>query len=556
MLLICILFSGIVFAEISQEDTTWKGLIELNLSKTNFSQNEPITGTIRIHNQENYPIVGQRIVLQIAQGDYSYPSQLNSNDNIILEETINEIWVLPDSYVDVPFSLPNQGGGDFRIDLYSWVVKSKFIGSSSILMAPVSQKFSVEGQEREKDAIIHRELTIFEKRFVGPVGFPIESGQGFTGNIYVYNPTDKTKSNLKIGIKMCDWAIVFCETSEEKFFDVPSLSPGEDSSVVVDLTAPEIPSAYAMQITLYNGEKVESIYKSRVIVTGGTAKLRKIYLDGLATKNYSINIFYSGSPDHFTNPIFEDFSLGLEIFRNDEIIEEDSVNVDSIEVLEIAQQKFMINSKIFDKVCVNITKDSTIYEQECFNVPIEEIQTFYDEENPQVVQVNWTYNEKKEELEFTLTREEEMDARVFIITSDKTIYEKAFAGSENFTETIYLPKENYTMVVDDFIAKKQIHYDLFFNVDAKLLDQEIIGDLSTESKGIPQCLGTICEQGTVCAGMSYESIEGICCTTSCIQAINPLETQFLSIPLIFWVAIIFVIIAIFIGVKAIERLRK
>jgi len=132
LLLTCILFSGIVFAEISQEDTTWKGLIELNLSKTTFSQNEPITGIIRIHNQENYPIVGQRIVLQIAQGEYSYPSQINPNDNIILEETINEMWVLPDSYVDMPFSLPNQGGGDFRIDLYSWVVKSKFVGSSSI----------------------------------------------------------------------------------------------------------------------------------------------------------------------------------------------------------------------------------------------------------------------------------------------------------------------------------------------------------------------------------------------------------------------------------------
>ena len=319
---------------------------------------------------------------------------------------------------------------------------------------------------------------------------------------------------MKIGISVCEWATVFCETHDEKFFDVPSLEPGKGIGVVVGLTAPQLPSAYAIQLTLYDGEETESIYKSRVIVSGGTAKARKIYLDGLDTKNYSLSVLYSGSPDHFAYPVFENFSIGMEIYRSGVMLEDEYAEIDSIATTDIFSQKFSIKSKLFDYVCVKVKKDSVVYEEECFTAEIEEIQKAYDIVNPPVVQAEWKYNDKKEELEFTLTREGGMDARVFIITTEKTVYEKEFIGEGPFTETIYLPKENYTMVVDDFIAKKQVHYDLFFNVDAKLLDREIIGDVPSELAGLQLCSGIICEAGTVCAGASYESLDGICCTTS------------------------------------------
>jgi hypothetical protein len=542
---------------ITQEDTLWNGIVELNLAKTNYSENAPITGTIRVHNQEDYPLVGQRIVLQIAQGEYGYPSQSNSNDNIILENTIDDIWVLPNSYKDIDFSLENPGGGEFRIDLYSWVEKSKFIGSSSILMAPISKEFSVEGKTRTQDAVIQRELTMFE-RVTGPVGFPVDAGEEFSGKVYVQNRSDKTKTGMRLGVAVCDWATVFCKNLDEQFFDVPSLESGKGVAVVVNLTAPDLPSAYAIQLTLYggnNGKKIESIYKSRVIVTGGTSKARKIYLDGLDTKKYSLSVLYSGSPDHFTFPLFENFSIGAEIYNGGQLIEEEYVDVGSITSPDIFEQKFNINSTLFDYVCVKIKKDSIVYEQECFNVEIAEIQKAYDAKNPPVVQADWTYNDKKEELEFTISRDGEIDSRVFIITTDKTIYEKSFSGDGPFTEKIYLPKENYTMVIDDFIAKKQVQYDLFFNLATQLLDKEVIGDVPSEFKELSKCSGTICETGTVCAGASYESIEGACCPTSCIQTAS-IGEQILSVPLIVWIAIILVIVAIFMGRSALKKVRK
>ena len=546
---------ALALEDASAFDTTWNGAVTIETDKEVFDAGEEITGMIRIHNSEEYPLVGQRIVLHLAQGTYDYPSQLNNEDNILLEETINDIWVLPGDYVDLPFALEGQAGGQYRIDLYSWVTKSKFIGSSSILLAPVSAEFEVTGAEKE-EAVIFRELTIFENRFTGPVGFPVEPGEKVSGTVYVYNPTQETKSNLKLGVAVCEWAAVFCDELEEEMFDVPDVVPGDELGVVVSLAAPDMPSAYAVQLTLYDGDEIESIYKSRIIVTGGTAKARKIHLDGLETGDYSLTVYFAGSPDHFNYPDFNNFSVGMEIYEEGALLEEKSTEVESIATGQTMKETFGIAAKAFDYVCVKIRKGPEVFDEECFIAEIEEIQEAYDAAHPPLVEVDWSYNDAKENLTLNLEREGEMDVRIIIFTTEKTVYENTFDGGEKFSDTFYLPIENYTMIVDDFGAKKQQVFELFFNVETQLQGSEIIGDVPADFREPGPCTGTVCGQGTVCSGITYDSLDGACCTASCVPSSMVLGEGVLAVPLILWVALIFVVIAAFMGSRAIRKVRK
>ena len=84
-LLLCI---GFVFSETLQpSDLTWTGSMSVTLDKDTFGAGENITGHIRIANKEEYPIIGGIISLQIAQGEYDYPSQFTTSDNVVFEKT-------------------------------------------------------------------------------------------------------------------------------------------------------------------------------------------------------------------------------------------------------------------------------------------------------------------------------------------------------------------------------------------------------------------------------------------------------------------------------------
>ena len=567
ILLIFVFLFGMVLAQdVTPDDILWDGAVSLNLDKELFSDNEEITGIIRVYNNEAYPIVGQRIAIHLGEGTYDYPSQF-AKDNIIAEKQIDDIWIIPEDYQDFEFSFPAQGAGEYHVDVYSWVLKSKLVGASAIYLGPITREFTVQGEKNEEKAIINRELSFFGLNdTIGPVGFPVEPGGEFSGTAYIYNPSENKKQDLKLGVSICDWASVFCKDVEEIEFEIGELKAGYGKVVDIAIDVPEIPSAYAVKMTLYKGSEIESIYRSRVIAEGGTAKLRKIYLDGLDNANYSLSAILSGSPDHFNFPDFEDFSIEMEVFLEDESIEKDSVDVeiigttieneDGVFVPDVIMQFFDIKASLFDHICVRVEKDSRIFEEECFDADIKAIQEAYDIANPAPTKVDWDYKEEKEELTITLDREEGMDVRVTIFSEGEIFYEKEISETSHFEETIWLAKDNYTMIVDDLVLKEQMVYDLFFMFEASQLENPIIADVPDEFKAPRLCEEKICEDGFSCSGQVYESSEGLCCTSECVPSIGVNSFEILSLPLIVWVALILATIAAFFARKAFMKVRK
>ena len=553
IVLICLVLLLSITFSYTPEDLIWDGYVKINFDKTTFSPDENITGNIVIINDEDYPIVGERLVFQIGEGTYDYPSQ-HATDNIFFESVATDVWVLPNSIKSVPFSLPKQSSGNYHFDFYSWIVKSKFVGSNAIFYGVKSKELIISGEQTTNRAQIVRNLTKFgPNNTVGPQGFPINADEQFNGTVVISNPSNQTKSNLELVISMCDWSSAFCENAEEKTFNVPAIAPNSTIEVNVELTAPKIPSAYEINLVL-KGNGIESIYKSRVIVSGPTAKVRKVYVDGLSNKNYSLNVLYAGSPDHFNNPVFENFDIEMEIYNENALIEEVSETIASIETGEIASKTMNIKSKIFTKACVRFTKNTTVLEEECFTVPIEELQKAYDKAFPEIIKVNWTYNESNESLNLELYKErtDGLDLRLKLMDSSQVLKEEIIK-TDNSKENLvlYAPKENLVLTIDDFYAKEQIVVKL--ELDPSKLDLVI-----DENKVVLfECSGKICEEGTVCSSQTINSTIGACCNTKCVPEVESSgELMIFGIPFIFWIAIIILIGAIFVLGNTIHVAKK
>ncbi|MCX6801004.1 MAG: hypothetical protein NTZ73_02355 [Candidatus Diapherotrites archaeon] len=521
----------------SFEDLIWKGAVTIQLDKAEFQSGEPITGKITLLNSENYPLLGAKVVVQLAQGKYDYVAQFTTKDNVISEKNYGDIWILPNANKTINFSVDAQESGEYRIDIYSWALKSILIGNSAIFLAPASKEFKVSGGSAEAKASIDRENTKFNDT-VGPVGFPVEPNGEIKGVVRVSNPSTVPKDSLKLHVSMCDWASAFCENPEETVVDVISIPAGGTVDVQVAMKAPAIPSAYEINLKLFNGDKTESVYKNRAIVAGGTAKFRKIFIDGLDVGKYSLNLLIAGSPDHFNYPAFEGYSIKAEIYDGEKLIEEKSAEGEKLgaggeEFRYIILQSFNLESKKFTKICAKIEKGGTIYEQECFPAPIEEIQAAYDARHPRVVKVTWAYEESAETLSLTLEKES-INARVRIFSSDETLFEEQINQPGIYKKSIYLRKGDLTMTVDDFDAKRQQMFTLDFS--------------SKQSEGQAQpteCAGIICSAGEACRGNSYKSVQGLCCIGTCQPAIEPISfLSIFSIPFILWAAIIIIVIAL------------
>jgi len=542
-------------------DLTWNGLVTVSLDNDKVTEGSPITGTVVIDNLEQYPIVGERLVFQVGSGEYKYPSQFAS-DNIVSETSIIDIWVLPSSNKIIPFSIPSLKAGKYHLDTYSWVLKSKLIGASSVMYNPQTIDFEVTGQTTKPNAEIDRAQTVFgdeSKWYSGPVGFPVKSEEKFFGKVFIKNPSTETKSSMKLEISMCDWAVVFCDptTLEKKTFDVPSIAAGATAEVAVELTAPSIPSAYEINMQLKNASSTESIYKNRVIVSGGTSKARKIYVDGLADRNYLLNVFIAGSPDHFTNPDFNDFTLSVEIYDEAQKLEEKSVNIAGIGMDDVLMQPFDVTDKMFTKACVKVKKDGKTFESECFTVPLKELQEAYDAAHPELVKAEWRYDESGKALTITLTKKTKpVNAKVRIFTSSKTIILENVSQASPYTKTFTVEKDDLTMTVDDFDAKRQQVFNLTLNLGDKTQLASEVDPNATEATENGDCTMNVCANGQVCQGKSYTSPQGLCCSGACSEGVSSTGILGEEVPFIFWMALIMIVLAATIGAGTLTKAKK
>jgi len=543
---------------VTQDDLSWNGFLDISLDKTSFGPSENITGTISAVNSEDFSVIGGKIVIQVGQGTYEYPAQF-AEDNTLLEQTItSDLWLLPTSMKATNFSLPPMKSGDYHLDAYAWVLKSKFMGSNAIFYGPKTAYFTVTGTAATTNAEIVRSKTYFTNgtdNSIGPVGFPVSAGGQFSGKVYVTNPTTSTKSGLTLLVSVCDWSSAFCDNPKETSFAVGQIAPGAEAEVGVLLVAPTTPSAYDITMKLMNGSNVESLFKNRVIVTGPTAELRKVSLDGLKDRNYSFNVIFSGSPDHFTTPSFENFEIGLDLYKANEKIESHSENIAKIDFGGVDNKIFLLDAKAFDKACVSVTKGGVTYDEECFTVPLKELQEAYDALHPEEMKVDYKYLESTGQLSVTLSKEKTnmLNARVRITKDNSTIFVSEVSQSSPFSKTYSVPQEDLVMIIDDFDAKAQKVVNLNFGEQAGKTPKATVSATAADEA----CTANVCGNGFVCSTTSYASKDGVCCMSECIPAVSSSGGMSLGdVPFVFWVAVLLVILAVVIAGETVFKMKK
>ncbi len=556
VLLALLLFSCSTFASMVPKDLTWNSMAGIVFDKEKYLANESITGKVVFINAEAYPAIGVKVVLQLAQGEYSYPSQFNSNDIILGEQVIDFGYVLPSSKKELLFSFPNPGKGAYRIDSYAWVMKSKAVGASNIFYNPfTSQTISVEGQVKER-ALIDRLNTEFSG-VKGQIGFPVDANSNYTGKVIIKNGATK-KENLVLGITVCEWAYPFCK-SNEKLISVGTIEANLNKTIDVSLIAPSIPSAYEINIVLYDGNTIDSLFKNRVIVSGGTAKIRKAFISGLDAQNYSVTLVIAGSPDHFSNPEFENFDARVEIYDGTSLVEEKKETISKIRMGEITQKTFTLSVKNFTSICTIVSKKGVVYDKECFVADIDSIVTDYKIENPKSVLVSWNYDESTLILSIKLTKEQ-INAQVRLFNSENTLFKEMITTNDVYTKDILVEKQNLFLVVNDFDAKTQQLIPLNFAINIEDRNSAIFGNTIDKNVGIlnqKKCTGEICSFGTTCSTLTDLTIDGDCCYSECIVGgIVIDEKNSFIIPLIFWVALILLIIALVMMYEVNKRRKR
>jgi hypothetical protein len=196
-----------------------------------------------------------------------------------------------------------------------------------------------------------------------------------------------------------------------------------------------------------------------------------------------------------------------------------------------------------------------VFEKECFDVPLTEIQTEYDEVFPKVVDVNWVYDEGTKTLKFSL-KKDQINAFVKIFSTEKTLYSEGVSTSNIFEKSIVLPKENLYLSVDDLDAKQQQLFTLNLAVPIEKQSAVEVAEnpVTKEQTELATCKGSVCSTGFTCTIDTFNSKDGACCSGECIQQVQTGEEG--TAPLILWIALIIVTIAAIVVFNSINKVKR
>lgn len=544
LIIISLFLTPIVFAETREN---WSGYIELKLDKNNFNLSEEITGKVIITNLETFPINDNKLIFHIAQGDYEYPSHFSINENIVYQKVIDKIWASSNSIRTINFNLPNPGAGKYRVDTYSEIGKSELYGLNSTLLSPFSESFIVEGKE-EIRVLINREKSYIGDFVFGQNLATIDPSQNILGKLVIKNESAGSKQGLKLITTMCNWDYSYCEKNNEKIIDVGTINSNSEKEIALSLIAPTIPSIYEINYKLISGEKIESIYKSRILVIGENAIIKKAYIEGVENEDYFVNTIISFiNPDKNYNA--KKLNLNLKIFKSDLKLEEQKKEIINLNE-EFISEKLKISSKDFDKICLELKKENETVDKECLIINLKELKEEYKKLNPEQVKVSWNYNEQKEEITINLNKSV-INANVIITSREELLFEESISKKQGeYTIKIPYPKINGLLIIDDLDAKRQQLFNLILD---KETDLRLTGEVTIENEKII-CGENLCNEDETCEGKGYEALGGVCCSKNCVPLASYNSNQ--NIPLIFITALIILIITIFIVRSTMKGVRK
>jgi hypothetical protein len=260
---------------------------------------------------EEFPIVGAYLVVEVATG--GEPG--SDTENIFYEKIIRDINLPPLGGVTVPFSyeIPSDlASGNYSLNVYLKTDRTGIVGLPHIFLSPVSQGFSVAGTGSFPYAAISRSGSLFVNES-GQVGPGVDADSAVEGAVSIAGDSGSYSLNgLVLSVYVCEWDDTACVVSDDLYWSgdypvTPSQINDSQALVEVDFAAPSKPSAYAIRLELKDSfGRIVSIYRSRIVVFGETARVRKMAVD----KSYygagdagRIMVLVGPSPDHYTNPV-------------------------------------------------------------------------------------------------------------------------------------------------------------------------------------------------------------------------------------------------------------
>jgi hypothetical protein len=322
-------FSSLVLAQSPEEDyfsenPLYKGDVYFSLDKDVYSAGENLSAEFVVSNMEDFPIVGAYLVVEVAKG--GEPG--SDTENIFYETVLRDINLPPLGKVTVPFNyvLPfDLASGNYSLEAYLKTDRTGIVGLPHIFLSPVYKSFSVAGTGRFPYAMISRLDSLFVNES-GQVGPGVDAGSMVEGVISIVRDSGSfSLDGLVLSVYVCEWDDTACVVPGDFYWsgDYPvTASQVNDSQALVGVgfAAPIRPSAYAIRLELKDPfGRIVSLYRSRIVVFGETARIRKMAVDkfyyGVGDMG-RIMVLVGPSPDHYTNPV--SLNATVSVFINSE----------------------------------------------------------------------------------------------------------------------------------------------------------------------------------------------------------------------------------------------
>jgi hypothetical protein len=483
---------------------------------------------------------------------------------VFFEEKIPGLNIAPHGRATTTFSyaIPDDlKPGDYRMDVYAKTNKTHMVGAPHIFASPNSLNFTVSGRDGSfPEAKFVRTKTRFHQ-FLGPVGPGINPGEEIENEIFVQNISDRDLSDLTLFVGMCEWDDTSCKsfnsTSTKK---ISSLRAGEETEVSVKLTSPQMPDAYAIRLELKDsGGKLLSLYRNRSIVYGGTAKIHQLNVGNYLFResdNVELSVLIGPSPDHYTFPAFNDFSVKVwveDIRDNNKVVFSESKAIDSITSTQLKQESFSFASPLtldLFKVCAVIEKQGIEHEHYCYVV---DASKFPEKEQLSEIDVQWNYDFSARELNLSFSNKDpgagKLNAAFLLMdfASNELLASAELKGSSPASETVETEPGNFVLLLNNFSTGRQKRVNINLEGEATGLSLKTCAELD----------GILCGSGQLCDNRVASSESGLCCLTECRERLSIVQAGFdlqNLFSILFWIVVI--LIALIIAYNAYNRFIK
>jgi hypothetical protein len=265
-------------------DLTYKGDVVFSI-EPEYSAGETVNVSITASNLEEVSLSDGYLIIELVEGGatHEYPSQGSDIDNIFYEKVLGNISIPPHSEKTVSFeyALPvDLRSGNHRLEVYYETGRTPVTGISSIFIAPQQRNFNTTGAGVFPQARILRTKTVFQNN-TGPVGFVSAPGSSIKGDVYVKSDSADGLSGLSLEVTVCEWSDAFCDGGAvwNNTYRL-SLRANGTAQIPVEFPAPDKPGVYSIRLELKDQNlRTLSLYRSRTVVTGGTARIRRLDVD-------------------------------------------------------------------------------------------------------------------------------------------------------------------------------------------------------------------------------------------------------------------------------------